>query len=46
MKKYIVVVRHSGYIEKYATTNDFKTALLYALEAGLENIGKVIKIIQ
>lgn len=46
MKKYTVVIRHSDYIEKYATTNDFKTAVLYALEAFHENKGKVIKIIQ
>lgn len=46
MKKYIVIVRHSNYEEKYATTNDYKTAVIYALEAVRENKGKVIKIVQ
>jgi len=46
MKKYTVVIRHSDYIEKYATTNDLITAVLFALEAFQENKGKVIKIIQ
>ncbi len=44
MRKYIIVVRHHGYEENLATTNNYETAVEFALEALRDNKGKVVKI--
>lgn len=44
MKKFVIIIRHANFEELWATTNNFKTALEYAVQAILENKGKVVKI--
>jgi len=44
MKKFIIIVRHFNYEEKWATTNNYKTAFSFAIEAILANKGKIVKI--
>ena len=44
MKKFIIVVRHINYEEKWATTNNYQTAVKYALEAIIANKGRIVKI--
>jgi hypothetical protein len=45
LKKYLIIVVHLYYIEKWATTNNHSTALQFAVEAILENKGKKIIIV-
>ncbi|MCF6366171.1 MAG: hypothetical protein L3J35_08215 [Bacteroidales bacterium] len=44
MKKFIIIVRQFNYEERRATTNEYKIAVRYALEAILANKGKSVKI--
>ncbi len=44
MKKFVIIVRHANFEELWATTNNFTTALKYAIEAILSNKGKIVKI--
>ncbi len=45
MKKFIIIVRHINYEEMWATTNNFKQAVKFTLEAITENKGKTVKIL-
>ncbi len=44
MKQFVIIIRHLKYEEKFATTNNHKTAVKYAIEAILANRGKVVQI--
>ncbi len=44
MRKFIITVRQNNYEEKWATTNNYQTAVRYALEAILANKGRIVKI--
>ena len=44
MKKFIITVRHFNYEENWATTNNYQTAVKFALEAILANKGKQVRI--
>lgn len=44
MKRFVIIIRHLNYEENWATTNDHKTAVKYAIEAILANRGKVVQI--
>jgi len=45
MKKFLIIIQHFNYQERWATTNNKKTAIKYAIQAILDNKGKLVKIL-